>query len=258
MSLELAQLGVRYGPRVALDDASLGLGHSGLVGLVGPNGAGKSSLVKAVAGLVPHAGVVSWRGKPLARMGRLERARTIAYLPQSAGVHWPLRAAELVALGRMPHRALGERMRPEDDEAVASALERCAAAALAGRRVDRLSGGERARVLLARALAVGAPVLLVDEPIQSLDPGHQLNVMRVLRDSAEHGTLVIAVLHDVALAARYCTRIVLLAGGRIVGDGTPKDVLTTDALVRWYGVEPYLAEHGGEPVVLPWRTADRT
>ncbi len=258
MSLELTQVGVRYGPRMALAAVSLALGDSGLVGLVGPNGAGKSTLLKAVAGLVPHAGFVSWRGRPLARLGRLERARTIAYLPQSAGIHWPITATELVALGRMPYRALGEQMRPEDDEAVAWALERCAATALSERRVDRLSGGERARVLLARALAVRAPVLLVDEPIQNLDPGHQLNVMQVLRGAAEHGTLVIAVLHDVALAARYCTRTVLLAGGTVVGDGLPAEVLTADALVRWYGVEPYIAQHGGQPVILPWRTADRT
>src|SRR5690606_2348746 len=123
------------------------------------------------------SGAIAWKSIPLARMGRLERARTIAYLPQSADAHWPITAAELVALGRLPHRAFAERPRPKDADAVAWALERCAASGLADRRVDRLSGGERARVLLARALAVETPVLLVDEPIQSLDPRHQLNIM---------------------------------------------------------------------------------
>lgn len=256
MSLRLEGVGVRYGRRSAVVETSLELAPAALVGLVGPNGAGKSSLLKAIAGLVPHAGAITWRSMPLGRMGRLERARTIAYLPQSAHVHWPLTAAELVALGRMPHLAFGERPSVEDAQAVAWALERCAASALAERRVDRLSGGERARVLLARALAVETPVLLVDEPIQSLDPRHQLNIMRVLRDSAERGALVVAVLHDVALAARFCTRIVLLAEGRVVGDGAPEDVLSADALARWYGVEPYVARHLGEPVVLPWRQID--
>lgn len=256
MTLRLERVAVRYGRRIAVAETTLELAAGQLVGLVGPNGAGKSSLLKAAAGLVPHAGSISWRSVPLARMGRLERARTIAYLPQSAGAHWPITAAELVALGRMPHLAFAERLGPRDAAAVAWALERCAATALADRRVDRLSGGERARVLLARALAVETPVLLVDEPIQSLDPRHQLNIMRVLRDSAERGTLVVAVLHDVALAARYCTRIVLLADGRIVGDGAPESVLSPDALARWYGVEPYVARHLGEPVVLPWRQID--
>jgi len=256
MSLRLEEVGVRYGRRSAVTATSLDLPAGALVGLVGPNGAGKSSLLKAVAGLVPHAGAITWRSAPLERMDRLERARTIAYLPQSADVHWPLTAAEVVALGRMPHLGFGERPGARDEEAIAWALERCAARPLATRRVDQLSGGERARVLLARALAVETPVLLVDEPIQSLDPRHQLNIMRVLRDSAERGVLVVAVLHDVALAARFCTRVVLLAEGRVVGDGAPEDVLSADALARWYRVEPYVARHLGEPVVLPWRQID--
>lgn len=256
MSLRLDRVGVRYGRRDAVHETTLELPCAALVGLVGPNGAGKSSLLKAAAGLVPHSGTIAWRSRPLTRMARLERARTIAYLPQSADAHWPITAAELVALGRMPHLGFGEPLRGEDAAAVEWALERCDAAPLAERRVDRLSGGERARVLLARALAVEAPVLLVDEPIQSLDPRHQLNIMRVLREGAERGALVVAVLHDVALAARYCTRIVLMAEGNVVGDGAPDDVLSPAALARWYGVEPYVARHRGEPIVLPWRQID--
>ena len=257
MTLSLEQVSVRYGERIALRPTSLRLAPGELVGLVGPNGAGKTSLLKAVAGLLAHRGAVAWNGGALARMKPLERARTIAYLPQTPASHWPMRVADLVALGRMPHRAFGERPRHEDAAAVERALEKCEAADLADRDIDRLSGGERARVLLARALAVGAPVLLVDEPIQSLDPYHQLKIMNVLRRDAEAGTLVVAVLHDVALAARCCTRIVLLHEGVVVDDGEPADVLTRDALEHYYRVEPYLARHDGDLVVLPWRQIDR-
>jgi len=255
MTLALDGIGVRYGSRTALEPVSLDLPPGELVGLIGPNGAGKSSLLKAIAGLVPHRGTASWRSRPLARMKRLERARTLAYLPQTQAAHWPIRVAELVALGRMPHLAVGQRPGDDDAAAVRWALEQCEALELADRRVDRLSGGERARALLARALAVRAPVLLADEPIQSLDPYHQLKIMAVLRGYASQGTLVVAVLHDLALAARFCTRLVLLSRGRVIGEGRPEDVLTPAALEDGYRVEPFFSRHDGELVVLPWRQA---
>lgn len=258
MTLSLDGVGVRYGAVTALEPTSLALAPGGLVGLIGPNGAGKSSLLKAIAGLIPHAGTATWRAAPLDRMKRLERARTVAYLPQSPAAHWPIRVSELVALGRMPHLAFGRRRDDEDAAAVRSALEQCEALALADRRVDRLSGGERTRALLARALAVRAPLLLVDEPIQSLDPYHQLKIMSVLRRYAEPETLVVAVLHDLALAARFCTRVVLLSEGRVIGDGKPEQVLTRSALEDGYRVEPYFSRHEGELVVIPWRQAGKT
>ncbi len=257
MTLEIEGLEVRYGPLRAVGPATLALAPGELVGLVGPNGAGKSSLVKAVAGVLPAAGRLRLGGRPLERMPGLERARHVAYLPQAPAAHWPLRARDLVALGRLPHRGYGAGRAREDAAAVDWALAECGAAPFADRRTDALSGGERARVLLARALAVRAPVLLADEPIQFLDPYHQLEIMQVLRRYAGPATLVVAVLHDLALAARFCTRIVLLAGGEVVEDGTPDRVLTRAVLARHYRVEPYLARHDGECVVLPWRRLER-
>ncbi|HEX5421203.1 MAG TPA: ABC transporter ATP-binding protein [Gammaproteobacteria bacterium] len=253
MSLELDGLEVRYGARRALRPTSLTLARGELVGLVGPNGAGKSSLLKAAAGVLRAGGGVRWQGQPLARMPALARARTVAYLPQGAAAHWPLTARDLVALGRLPHRAFAEKAGAADAAAIDGALAECDAQRFASRAVDMLSGGERARVLLARALAVRAPVLLADEPIQSLDPFHQLEIMGVLRRYAEAPALVVAVLHDLALAARFCTRIVLLSAGRVAADGPPGEVLTSEILGRHYRVQPYLASHDGQAVVLPWR-----
>ncbi|MFO7286345.1 MAG: ABC transporter ATP-binding protein [Gammaproteobacteria bacterium] len=254
-TLALDDIGVRYGARTALEPVSLDLRAGELVGLIGPNGAGKSSLLKAIAGLVPHRGTATWQSRPLVKMKRLERARTLAYLPQTPAAHWPIRVAELVALGRMPHLAFGQRPGDDDAAAVRWALEQCEALDLADRRVDRLSGGERARALLARALAVRAPILLADEPIQSLDPYHQLKIMGVLKSYASLGALVVAVLHDLALAARFCTRLVLLSHGRVVAEGRPEEVLTRSALEDGYRVEPFFSRHEGELVVLPWRQA---
>src|SRR5690606_30487141 len=234
MTLQLQSVSVAYGSRRALRPTSLEIETGDLVGLVGPNGAGKSSLLKAVAGVVPASGRVLWKREPLDTQTPLRRARTIAYLPQAPAAHWPMSVADVVALGRLPHGAPNRRRGPEDERAAAVALERSDAAHLADRRLDQLSGGERARVLLARALAVEAPVLLVDEPIQSLDPYHQLGIMGVLRDYARPGTLVIAVLHDLALAARFCSRIVLLDEGAVKADGAPGAVLDAATIARHY------------------------
>jgi iron complex transport system ATP-binding protein len=253
MTLEVRNLAVRYGARVAVQPVSFELARGELVALVGPNGAGKSSLLKAIAGLLPHDGSASWTGKPLQTLDARDRAQTIAYLPQAPALHWPMLARELVALGRLPHRAYGAAPNGADREATSWALEQTDTAALAERSVDRLSIGERARVLLARALAVCAPVLLVDEPIAMLDPYHQLHIMAVLRDYALGSALVVAVLHDLALAARFCSRVLLLDDGLVVDDDSPERALKRDALARHYRVEPFVTTHEGEPVIVPWR-----
>src|SRR5688500_7399690 len=177
MTLEAEAVEVRYGGHVALRATSMRLAPGAVAALVGPNGAGKSTLLKSLAGLTPHRGIVRWRDTPLLKLDARARARTVAYLPQDPPVHWPLLARELVALGRLPHRAYGAGESAADDTAVRAAMEHTDTLAFSTRSVDRLSVGERARVLLARALAVAAPVLLVDEPIAMLDPHHQLAVM---------------------------------------------------------------------------------
>lgn len=252
--LHLQDLGVLYQTRVALERVSLLLSRGELIALVGPNGAGKSSLLKAVAGLVTHKGQVSWGGQSLHDLSARQRALTLAYLPQSPAAHWPMRVHDLVALGRLPHRRVGAALAQDDTHAIAWAMERTDVAALSERNIDALSGGERSRVLLARALAVKAPVLLADEPVASLDPYHQLNIMTVLADYAAAGGLVIAVMHDLALAARFATRMVMVSEGHLCGDGRPEDVLNDDALHQHYRVRSYAARHENEPVILPWRT----
>jgi iron complex transport system ATP-binding protein len=257
MTLAAAAVEVRYETRCAVRPTTVTLEAGRLVALVGPNGAGKSTLLRALAGLVAHAGSVSWRGVALTRLDGRSRARTVAYLPQDPPVHWPLAAREVVALGRLPHRAYGAEASAADDDAITGAMRQTDTLAFAARSVQQLSVGERARVLLARALSVEAPVLLVDEPIAMLDPYHQLEVMRTLRDYAAGGAerrLVVAVLHDLSLAARFCDRVLLMHDGAVVGDGPAETTLNAAAIRAHYRVEPYIAQHDGEPLIMPWRS----
>jgi iron complex transport system ATP-binding protein len=258
MTLAAEKIEVRYENRLAVRATTLALDPGALVALVGPNGAGKSTLLRALAGLVRHTGAVTWHGTPLTRLDARTRARTVAYLPQDPPVHWPLAAAEVVALGRLPHRAYGAEHDAADDAAATRAMRQTDTLAFAARSVLQLSVGERARVLLARALAVEAPVLLADEPIAMLDPYHQLDVMRTLRAYATGASgaeprLVIAVLHDLGLAARFCDRVLLMNDGAVVGDGPPDTTLTAAAIRAHYRVEPFIARHDGKPLIVPWR-----
>jgi iron complex transport system ATP-binding protein len=204
--------------------------------LVGPNGAGKTTLVRALAGLIPADGSILLDDRPLSRYTPNERARHIAYLPQGNVFHWPLPVAEIVALGRHPHEDPFSTHAVADRAAVERALVRTATAELASRAVTTLSGGERARVALARALATETPVLLADEPVVSLDPRHQLMVMELLRDIAHGGCAVLAVVHDLALAARFADQVIVLQAGRIVRQGEVKDTLSADFIATVFGV----------------------
>ena len=246
--LGVADLHVSLGGKPVLRGVTLDLAPGALTGLVGPNGAGKSTLLKAMAGLVaPARGRVSLDGEDIAHMPPRPRARRIAYLPQGHALHWPLSARDVVALGRLPHGGA------QNDAAVTRAMQRTGAAAFAARSIATLSGGEQSRVMLARALAVEAPVLLADEPVASLDPYHQLFVMALLRELAREGQLIVAVLHDLALAARFCGRLVLMQEGRMIAAGAPDTVLTGDNLARAYGVEALHGSHRDEAFVLAWR-----
>ena len=236
-ALQFNDVSVRYGTRRVLDNVSLSLDEGCVTGLAGPNGAGKTTLLRAALSLLkPEAGHIALFGKPLGGWSDDARARAMAYLPQAGESHWPLIARRVVALGRMPHRAGLARLSQADETAIEDALARCDAAELADRRMDELSAGERARVLLARALATLAPVLLVDEPAAHLDPAHQLRLMELLREEARRGTAVIVTLHDLALATRYCDRLVLLKDGRVAAQGTPDAALSDAALAHVFGV----------------------
>jgi len=248
--VRLEAVSVALGARRVVDNVSADLA-GGVIGLIGPNGAGKSTLVRAIAGLVPAEGAILIDGAPVAALAPGERARRIAYLPQGQTVHWPLTAERLVALGRLPHLAPFARPGKADADAIERALERTELQPLRDRPVDQLSGGERARVLLARALAVEAPLLLADEPLAALDPAHQIEVMALLRAEAARGGTVIAVLHDLTLAARWCDQLLLIDHGRLVADGTPREVLTAERIGSVYGVSAFIGEAQGEPLIVP-------
>jgi iron complex transport system ATP-binding protein len=248
--VRLDQVSVTLGGRHVVEEVSADLA-GGVIGLIGPNGAGKSTLVRAVAGLIPSEGAILIDGTPVAVLPLRERARRIAYLPQGQSVHWPLTVERLVALGRLPHLAPFARPGAGDAAAIEQALMRTELLDLRDRPIDELSGGERARALLARALAVEAPLLLADEPLAALDPAHQIEVMALLRAEAARGATVIAVLHDLTIAARWCDRLLLIDQGRLVADGKPRDVLTADRIGSVYGVSAFIGEAAGEPLIVP-------
>jgi len=222
-----------------------------LVGLVGPNGAGKSTLMRAALGLVPASGHRALGDTPLAELPPAARALRAAYLPQSREIGWPVTVEVLVSLGRAPHRALAQPLTAADRLAVENAMQRMDVAKFRDVAATRMSGGEQARVLIARALAQDAPLMLADEPTAGLDPAHQIAVMESFADMAREGRGVVVSLHDLGLAARWCTRLVLLDQGRIAADGAPRDVLTAERLRSVYGIDAHLAEAAGALIVQP-------
>ena len=247
--LEARGVSVELGGRPVLDRVDLVVAPGELVAIVGPNGAGKSTLLRALAGLVPpDAGTVQLAGRAVAALDASARARAVAYLPQDRIVHWPLAVEAVVELGRLPHRGLADPVR--DRLAVTEALRAMDVAAFAGRPVTALSGGERARVLLARALAQEAPILLADEPTAGLDPAHALALFEHFARLARDGRGVAVALHDLSLAARYCSRVLMLKAGRAVASGTPREVLTPESLASAYGIHATLDDIGGIPVVV--------
>jgi iron complex transport system ATP-binding protein len=230
-------LAVRLKARAAVTDISFALDASGLVALGGPNGAGKSTVLRALAGLVPlSAGRISVDGHDCATLQAADRARLIAYMPQDRHVHWNLPARAVVALGRLPHRHPSAPETDADRAAVATALARVDAVDLADRPVLDLSGGERARILMARALAQEARVLLADEPAAGLDPAHQWALFETLTRVAADGVRVVVAMHDLTLMSRFAAHVLLLAGGRLVAAGPAPDALTTERLASVYGV----------------------
>ncbi|MBB3021135.1 iron complex transport system ATP-binding protein [Microvirga lupini] len=238
MPFEIRSLSVDLGARRALESIDLSLEPGRLTALIGPNGAGKTTLLRAMAGLVrPSAGDVVLDGTPTALMRASARARAIAYLPQGGGVAWPLPVEGVVALGRLPHGEEPDRLPAEGRTAVEAALRSVGLQGFETRPATSLSGGERARMLLARALATQAPVLLADEPVAALDPRHQLIVLEVLKARARAGTTVVAILHDLNLAARFADHIVLLDQGKIETSGSPEEALTKARLAASFGIQ---------------------
>lgn len=219
-------------------DASIRIIRGELVALLGPNGAGKTSLLRGLLGLAPRAdGDVHLDGQPIRTLSTLERARRVAYLPQLRPAAWPSPVRDVVALGRFAYGGPLGRLGPADSAAVARAMSACSVDHLGERSARALSGGEAARVHVARAFAAETPLLLADEPTTALDPLRQFQIMDLLRGYVDRGAGALVVVHDVALAARYADRLVWMLDGRIVADGRPETTLTAERLAHIYGVD---------------------
>jgi len=254
-SLELRELAVAYGRRQALAPFS-DLVHSGeWLGLIGPNGAGKSSLLRAVVGVVEATGDVLVDGASLSLRSRRRRAELVAYVPQSPTIPDDMTGFEYVLLGRAPYVGYFGTESRHDKAMAANVLERLELHELAGRRLGGMSGGERQRLVIARALAQEAPILLLDEPTSALDIGHQQQALElVARLREEHGLTVVSAMHDLTLAGLYSDRLALLHEGQCVARGAAADVLRAETLAEFYGVRVTVHhEPDGTVVVIPRR-----
>lgn len=247
--LACRDLSVVIGPTRILSDVTLDIAVGRVTAVVGPNGAGKSTLLSCLAGLrAPSSGAVALDGEALAAMKPRARARRIAFLPQTPEIAWSVEARTLVELGRTPF--VGARGQTAADRAaVDRAMTAANVSAFERRIVDTLSGGERARVLIARALAGEPEWLLADEPLTGLDPAHQIDAAVLFRRLADDGAGVVLTLHDLSLALRLADRIVVLAEGGVLADDPPETALTPQVLRRAYGVEATVAQGAGGPLI---------
>lgn len=235
-----------------LQDVGISFTPGQMTGIIGPNGAGKTTLLKILAGLIkPETGTITLDDKPLHELPHSERAIKMAYLEQHAFVHWPLTVRQLVELGRFPHRLNPHNSPARDRNVVERVIEQMGIQDLSGRQFDTLSGGERARAIIARALAVEAEYLLVDEPIVSLDLNFQIDVMARLAHQAKNGTAVGVILHDLNLASAYCHRLYLLNQGKLVAHGLAADVLTQDRLKSIFGIDASINRRNGNIEINP-------
>ena len=239
--------------RKLVNHVSLDLAAGELVGLIGPNGAGKSSLLNLLAGLVAcDEGSVQLNNKNIAQIPLQQKSRLLAWVAQSGPVNWPLSVERLVALGRRPHLSAWQRLSVADKTAIDHAIRATDCDAIRTQDATTLSGGERTRMLLARAMAAEPRVLLADEPIAALDLKHQLQTMQLLRKFSTGDNACLVVLHDLSMASRFCDRLYLMHEGVIVADGIPADVLSHENVRTVYGVE--VVSGGGDiPYIVPVR-----
>jgi iron complex transport system ATP-binding protein len=236
-ALRVRDLSVHLAGKLTLHGVNFGVEAGNLLGILGPNGAGKTTLLKAIIGLIPQQGSVLQAGNPLSELGIKERARRVAYVPQRSLLNAPLSVSSVVAQGRYCHGSDLAALTPTDRRAIEAALEVTDMRDLAERRFTELSGGEQRRVLLARALATEAPVILLDEPSASLDLGHSLRLFHHMKQLTESGRALVVVLHDLNDASRWCDSALLHSEGRVAALGSPAEVVTSERVRHVYGVE---------------------
>jgi iron complex transport system ATP-binding protein len=251
-SLKTAAAFVELGGRTVLENFSVEIKPGDFIAVVGPNGAGKSTALRTLAGLImPLRGEVMLNGTPLQLMQRRDIGREIAYLPQDRTVYWPLVAERVVALGRLPHRTFSAAESGSDKTAVLAAMKRMDVLHLAQRPIVTLSGGERARVLVARALAQEARYLIADEPTAGLDPAHCLHLFQEFARLAAEGHAVVTAMHDLSLALRFAKRVILMKDGGVIADGLAASVLKKNLIAQAFGIETIVTTIEGIPLVLP-------
>lgn len=248
------QLEVSYGDATIIDGLDIRIPEGEFTVIIGPNGSGKSTLLGALSRSIPaRAGRITVDGRPVHSYGAKELARKIGFLPQSPLAPEGIRVGELVARGRYPHRSLLGAWSPNDEAAVAEALERTGLTGLSDRFVDELSGGQRQRVWIALVLTQQTPLLLLDEPTAALDLAHQIDVLRLCHEFYQRGTTIVAVLHDLNQAFRYASNLVVMKEGRLVAHGEPRSVVTAELVEDVFGVRCDVAQDPQSltPMVVP-------
>lgn len=258
MQLSLERVSVTLGGASVLQDVSFEVAAGEWCALIGPNGAGKTTTLRAIAGLVTYGGTVHLGADDAARLGRRERARRVAVVPQIPTTPSDMSVHEYVLLGRTPHASYFGGTGASDDAAATRALERLELGAFAGRRMGTLSGGERQRAVLARALAQEAEVILLDEPTSALDLARQQQVLELVDCLRRQDNLaVVAAMHDLTAVSQYASRAHLLDCGALVASGEPRTLLNADLLSETYGAPIEVFEHAGQLLVAPVRQAVR-
>lgn len=254
MLIQAKNLTLDIGQQHILHDVTVNIARGEMIGLIGPNGAGKTSLLKILANIQTHYhGEYLYHNKPVQAYSRQALAKSFGYLAQDATAHWPLTVKTLIELGRLPFQGIIPRHNASDLAAVMIAAKLTEVEHLLHRVVTELSGGERARVLLARLLAAEPNVIFLDEPIAALDPYHQLHIMEILKAHTTNGGTVVIVLHDLNLAARFCDRLILMDQGAIVAEGNIEQLLQNRLLEETYGIELKMFCQDDAYSLTPWQ-----
>ncbi len=257
--IEVRDLSVAFGDVPVVSGVDLTVERGSLVGLVGPNGAGKTTVLRAIKGTVDaDAGEVRLGGEPASTLSARETGRRVASVPQATSLAFDFRVRHVVEMGRTPHLGRFDGHGPEDEAAVREAMHATDVARFADRSIAAVSGGERQRVLLARALAQGTPSLLLDEPTASLDVNHAVRTVELVRELVDDGRAALAAIHDLDMAARYCDEVVVLANGGVHAAGPPEEVLTAGALRAAFDAETFVGRNPatGSPAVTAFDAID--